>query len=80
MSKPPKRRPFIGDVLLSPQRHVVLIDTAKREFQCQRLHGTPEDHFGEDALPDRMRGKGFGEAPIEDGWTELPIDESEALG
>jgi hypothetical protein len=65
------RQPFIGDVLLDPQRTVIWVDREARRFKTEPLHGTPDWHFGAENLPEKMRGRGFAAAPIEPGWTEI---------
>jgi hypothetical protein len=67
------RRPYVGDVLLEPQRFVCWVDGSRRVFRCQPLEGTPERHYGRENLPHEMQGKPFEAAPLEEGWTELPI-------
>lgn len=64
------RPPYVGDVLLDPQRVVTWVDRVARTIRCEPLHGSLDD-CGD--LPDKMRGKGWEAAPIEPGWTELPV-------
>jgi hypothetical protein len=71
-------RPYPGDVLQNPQRYVIRTDSREKTFQCAPLTGTAYDHFGKENLP-KNQPEQFGCALIEDGWTELPIDESEAM-
>lgn len=67
------RPPYVGDVLLEPQRFVCWVDRDARAFRCQPLIGTPRENAGDDLLPARMRDAPWEAAPIEEGWTELPI-------
>jgi hypothetical protein len=66
------RPPCVGDILLHPQRMVEWVDFRARVFRAREFGGTPLEHHGAENLPVRMRDMPWQQAPIEDGWVELP--------